>query len=310
MRVWVHLDNAPHAWFFWPVVEELRARGAEVLITARPLGRAPEMAEKLGLNPEILGKHSAGLAGKALALAESVAQMLRWARGKGLDLALSHNSYSQILAANLLGLKAATFMDYEGQPANHLAFRLADLVAVPEAFPSEALRRFGAKRVFKYPGFKEEVYLARWAPGADPWPRHPVALVRPPAPYALYRPKDRGLIPKILEFLRDKGYEAVILERGQLLGPGPDLLFHADAFFGAGGTMTREAALLGTPSHTIFPKPLPAVDKKLVEMGLLVDLRDGDLSKIRLERRPRPRLNQNLAKLLVEKLVSLLGTKP
>ena len=36
-------------------------------------------------------------------------------------------------------------MDYEHQPANHLAFRLASRVIVPRAFPTEALRRYGAR---------------------------------------------------------------------------------------------------------------------------------------------------------------------
>jgi len=38
---------------------------------------------------------------------------------------LSHNSYSQIVAARLLRIPVVTAMDFEHQPANHLAFRLA-----------------------------------------------------------------------------------------------------------------------------------------------------------------------------------------
>ena len=47
------------------------------------------------------------------------------------------------------------------RPANHLSFRLADIVLVPQAFP-ESMRRFGAaaSRVRRYPGVKEDVYLA------------------------------------------------------------------------------------------------------------------------------------------------------
>ena len=61
-------------------------------------------------------------------------------------------------------------MDYEHQPANHLSFRLAERVIVPEAFPEAALRRFGARpgKVVRYPGFKEELYLAAFAAGSRP----------------------------------------------------------------------------------------------------------------------------------------------
>ena len=79
-----------------------------------------------------------------------------------LDLALSHNSYSQILAARALSLRTVTLMDYEHQPANHLAFRLASRIIVPRAFPEAALARFGASpaKVKRYDGIKEDVYLA------------------------------------------------------------------------------------------------------------------------------------------------------
>ena len=40
-----------------------------------------------------------------------------------------------------------TAMDYEYQPANHLAFRCADLVAVPEVFPPDRLLAQGARPV-------------------------------------------------------------------------------------------------------------------------------------------------------------------
>ena len=57
-------------------------------------------------------------------------------------------------------------MDYEHQPANHLSFRLARRVIVPATFPEASLRRFGAspKKIVRYEGFKEELYLADVAP--------------------------------------------------------------------------------------------------------------------------------------------------
>ena len=42
------------------------------------------------------------------------------------DVALSHNSYAQILAARALRMPVLTAMDFEHQPANHVAFRAAD----------------------------------------------------------------------------------------------------------------------------------------------------------------------------------------
>jgi predicted glycosyltransferase len=52
------------------------------------------------------------------------------------------------------------------------------------------------------------------------------------------------------------------------------LLALADVAIGGGGTMTREAALLGTPTFTVFAGKLAAVDAELIRRGRLHDLRD------------------------------------
>lgn len=52
------------------------------------------------------------------------------------------------------------------------------------------------------------------------------------------------------------------------------LLALADVTIGAGGTMTRESAVLGTPTYTIFAGRLAGVDAELIRQGLLHDLRD------------------------------------
>src|SRR4029078_8632448 len=88
----------------------------------------------------------------------------KWARGRRFDLAVSHNSYSQIIAARALRIKTVTLMDYEHQPANHLAFRFASRIIVPASFPAQSLRRYGARvgKVRRYHGTKEDVYLAEF----------------------------------------------------------------------------------------------------------------------------------------------------
>ena len=43
---------------------------------------------------------------------------------------MSHNSYAHIVAARSLGIRAVTAMDFEHQPANHVGFRLAELLPI------------------------------------------------------------------------------------------------------------------------------------------------------------------------------------
>jgi hypothetical protein len=47
------------------------------------------------------------------------------------------------------------------------------------------------------------------------------------------------------------------------------LMWSADLVLGAGGTMTREATLLGAPTFSLFAGREPAVDRWLMERGRL-----------------------------------------
>ena len=71
------------------------------------------------------------------------------------------------------------------------------------------------------------------------------------------------------------------LGRGRLVVPtravdSRSLMAMADLVLGAGGTMTREAALLGSPTLSVFSGRAPAVDRWLVERGLLGRLERAD----------------------------------
>src|SRR5215210_4018781 len=146
LRIWIDLANSPHVPFFRALIPEFERRGASVETTAREFAQTIEMAQAAGLAPVVIGGHGGrALTGKAGNLAGRAAALFRWARGRGFDLAVSHNSYAQIAAARFLGIRTVTLMDYEHQPANHLAFRLASRVIVPRSFPVEALRRYGAR---------------------------------------------------------------------------------------------------------------------------------------------------------------------
>src|SRR2546429_780345 len=198
MRIWIDLANSPHVPFFRALIPEFVERGHQVEITARDFAQTVELATKAGMVPHVIGGHGGGtFRGKAGNLVGRAAALRKWARDRGLDLAVSHNSYAQIAAAAALRIKSVTLMDYEHQPANHMAFRLASRVIVPRAFPAAELKKFGAstRKVKRYDGIKEDVYLADFAP--DPsftetlrklgiTNEEVLIVARPPAREALY----------------------------------------------------------------------------------------------------------------------------
>lgn len=299
MLVWIDLANSPHVALFEPVVKRLRAENATLVLTARDHAQTVDLAKRTFDGVEVVGGQSPeGIVKKGVSVAIRGRDLFRFARATRPDVALSHGSYAQLLAARAAGVPAVTMMDYEFQPANHVSFRIARRVIVPSIFPSTALRRFGARtqRIVRYDGFKEELYLGRFQPDDAvlselDLDRSRVIVVMRPAPEgALYH---RGGNERFSELLEDaaaaRDVQVVVLPRtrqqaatlARLPGvivpdqavDGRSLLVHADLMIGAGGTMNREAALLGTPTYTVFAERLAAVDLELMRLGLLHDLR-------------------------------------
>ncbi len=299
MRIWIDLANSPHVPFFRALIPEFERRGHEVEITAREFAQTIELARAAGLDATLIGAHGGSkLANKAGNLIGRAMALRSWVRVRGgFDLAVSHNSYAQIVAARLARIKCVTLMDYEHQPANHLAFRLASRVIVPRAFPDAALRRYGAhdKKVKRYDGIKEDVYLADFAPDprfAETLKKLGVeksdvlAVLRPPAREALYHRFDNELFDELIARLRVRSDVKMILlarsaaQREKYLAQananmilpnealdGANLIAAADLIVSAGGTMNREAAALGVPAWTIYAGQWAAIDEQLMREG-------------------------------------------
>src|SRR2546428_7801710 len=108
MRVWVDLTNSPHVLVMRPVIAGLRARGAEVEVTARDFAQTLELCERHGIDAEVVGRHRGGrVAAKAVGLLSRSWALRRWARGRAFDLALGHGSNDVTIAARSLRIPCA-----------------------------------------------------------------------------------------------------------------------------------------------------------------------------------------------------------
>ena len=316
-RIWIDLANSPHVPFFRALIPEFVGRGHEVEISARDFAQTVDLATKAGLMPHVIGGHGGGkLTGKAGNLVGRAAALRKWARDRGFDLAVSHNSYAQIAAAASLGTKSVTLMDYEYQPANHLAFRLASRVIVPRVFPASELKKYGASigKVKRYDGIKEDVYLDDFTP--DPVfaatlrklgaaSEDVVVIARPPAREALYHRFENELFDELLESLSARvDLRIILLPRSEaqradyaarklpnVIIPGEaldgaNLIAVADLVISAGGTMNREAAVLGVPAASIYAGKWAAVDEQLRREGRLQRLSTKeDLALIQIQKK-------------------------
>ena len=308
MRVWVDLTNSPHVIVMRPLIEAMREAGHDVEVTARDFAQTLELCERLGLEHTAIGRHGGeGLTGKGLGLLSRSAALTRWARGRRFDLAMGHASNDVTVAAWLLRIPSATAFDYEWATVQHnVNCRLARAVVVPDAIPPERLERFGARgKLRRYPGLKEEYYLADFEPdpgvlgalGLDG--SAPIVVVRTPPEVSLYHRFENPLFRRVLERLR--GTQTVVLprtpaQRAELDSLGgftvprsavdaQSLIALSDLVISAGGTMNREAVALGTPVFTTFEGRLGAVDDALLREGRLQKLEN--VEQIRVEKRPK-----------------------
>jgi predicted glycosyltransferase len=305
VRIWIDLSNSPHPLLFAPIVLRLEEMGHWIGITARDNAQTAELTLERWPDATIIGGASPkSRALKAEAMMARIPPLRRWAQSFGAEVALSHNSYTQIVAARVLGLPVVTAMDYEGQPANHLAFRLANVILMPEALRRSAARRQGAtdRRTRFYSGFKEEIYLGDFEPdptvlasiGVEPDGR-PLVVARTPPSRAAYHQFGNPMFGEAIEALgNEPEVRTVILARhpeqreaiqalnlSNLVVPdhaidSRSLMYHADLVLGAGGTMTREAALMGVPTYSVFAGKPPAVDRELEQQGELRHLQSPD----------------------------------
>jgi predicted glycosyltransferase len=314
--VWVDCTAAAHPLVMRPIIERLQAAGHEVLVTAREYGQTTGVLERLGIRYESLGRHAgADMARKAGAVGRRSLALTRWARRHRPDLGLGHGSVDLGVVSTVLRIPSVQMQDYEyAGLQRQIAFRAAHRVLAPDAIPAEAMRRAGAspRKLFRYPGLKEDYYLADFEPdrsvpaelGIDP--KRVLVVVRPPPETSAYHAAN-PLYERLLDRLESE-QEAVtvviarterqaraVRGRRGASGEGQDaslivperaidaqsLIAFADLVVSAGGTMNREAVALGTLAYTIFSGRMGAVDELLVADGRLRELTDPHLLELR-----------------------------
>jgi len=298
--VWFDLENTPHVLFLQPLIRRMQADGYDVAVTAKPQSQTMELAEVRGLEFEPVGEGNVkGRVRKVLYGLGRAAMLCGWAARRGRPCLLVSSSRSASVAARWLGIPAIGILDYE-----HAEYRPFALTCRPIHMPDllrgadlpEPLRR--AADYFE--GLKENLYLdgagltrdaarALLELASDDF----VVVGRPPAFHAHYAARvddstalwsrivrelhdERGailyLLPRDDEQREWLDNEFSFLNRAHVLQEvvdGPTLVAAADLVVSAGGTMNREAAVLGVPAWSAFTGPVPFLDECLAREGRL-----------------------------------------
>jgi predicted glycosyltransferase len=301
MRVWIDITNSPHVLFFEPIIAELRAAGHEVEVTARDYAQTLALLAERGVAYTRVGEHrGANMGAKALGLVSRSSKLIAFGARRKFDVAFSHNSNDLAVAAWVLRIPHLVVHDYEHADLSYAVnARLATRILVPESIPIEAIVAHGARasKVGHFPGLKENVYMdpsAEWTdlrPEFGAGDEDVLVLLRPAATMSAYHRFGNALFGEIVARVGETpGVKAVLLPRtktqaAEMRSELPDnvvipdgvydatsLIRSADLVVSAGGTMNREAAVLGTPAYTVFAGEMGAVDRYLIDRGLLIEI--------------------------------------
>lgn len=314
MNIWVDIANPPQVLFLRPLVGELQRRGHRIVITTRSHSETISLADRFGIQHKVIGAHGGGtMLGKGSAIVLRAINSVLYLRGQDITLAVGSSSYSQAIAAKLMNVPLITFNDYEGNPGLHIICRIAKKIIVPNVFSRENLRSYGASedRIDFYNGIKENVYLGGFTP--DPKfldslnisPDSILVTMRPASEVSAYHQFENPLFIEALKYIdghdnvkiillprnseQRRKYEDLRLKN--VIFPdnaldGPNLVYFSDLIVGAGGTMNREAVVLGVPVYSLFMGRLGSVDKTLIDSGKLVWIKESrDIKKIKVAKK-------------------------
>lgn len=292
-RIWFELTNSPHINLFANMIRDL-GREHEILITARPLANTLDLLRLEGLPFHVVGKHyGAGLARKFYGYPVRVWQLRRFLKSWRPDIAVSQSSFHSPLVAALLGVRSVYLNDNEHALGNVPSFLFATKVMVPEYLDREKVRMQGARsgKILQYPGVKEGIYLwkfaADWVAPEQREDQRPSVYIRPEPRTAEYYKGAQNFLDTLIVGLRDAArvtilprddvqaayYSAERFSGVNVVRGAIDLrqiVCDCDLFIGAGGTMTREMAVLGVPTISVYQAELLDVDRYLLDQGRLI----------------------------------------
>ncbi len=306
MRAWLDALTPKQGRLMVALSRYLEAKGWKTIITTRNYEYSVSTIQRLGKQPVVVGKHGGGdLREKLLAYSERIIGLVNVLDDFDPDLLISFSSPEGTRTAFGLGIPSISFNDTpHAKAVARLAFPLSSAIVLPACidptlFPTLKDPEEQGEKVVRYNGVDEVSWTKSFQPdsqvihdlGLDL--QDPIIVLRPEEKYAAYYTQDfkqkvRDVLYNMLVELKSAypTLQAVVFpryeeqrQRYQKLGDWIiipknsvdtlSLLWYSRLLVTGGGTLSREAALLGIPAITFFPRLLE-VNKYLSDLGFPV----------------------------------------
>ena len=263
MKIWYDACTGKHVRYGSAIAKKLRKNGHEMIMTTRRHPDTLPMIKYLGEEFLPVGKYDPrNLSSR---LKESLRRQLLFIKifERNLpDLAVSHGSVDQCRVAFGLAKPVVSTVDTPYAVAVHkLTLPLTRYIVASKAIPQETLRHYNAEaEMVNFDGVDEVAWIKNFTPETTYDFGEPLIVVRQleeKAAYANTRVNMLALAKKLtklgkvvfLSRYERKRIKDLIIPEGFI--DSASLSAQADLFVGVGGTITREAALRGTPAIVV-----------------------------------------------------------
>jgi hypothetical protein len=263
MRVWYDACTGKHVRYGAAIARRLRTLGHEVILTTRKHPDTLPLADLLNEKFTVTGRYNP----KSLLtrLKESVRRQLSFCEvfEKNVpNIAISHGSVDQCRVAFGLAIPIISTVDTPYAEAVHrLTLPLSNYIVASKAIPKKTLQVYNVKgEIISFDGVDEVAWIKDFEPKIQYDFGKPLIVVRQLEERAVYTKEvvdmlalARKLSPlgKVV-FLSRYDHKTI---RGLTIPKefvdSASLVAQADLFVGVGGTITREAALQGTPAINV-----------------------------------------------------------
>jgi len=279
MRVWYDACTGKHVRYGVAIAKRLRSLGHEVILTTRKHPDTLPLAEFLNERVITVGRYNPE--SLLTRLKEGTRRQLLFCRffeKNSPDVAILHGSVDQCRVAFGLGIPIVSTVDTPYADAVHrLTLPLTDYIIASKAIPRKILQIYNVKgEIIGFDGVDEVAWIKDFEPKIQYEFGKPLIVVRQFEEKAVYTKKKINLLALAKKltrlgrvvFLSRYSHKAI----KDLIVPkkfvdSASLVTQADLFVGAGGTITREAALQGTPAIIAEIFPSQHVNDFLVEKG-------------------------------------------
>jgi predicted glycosyltransferase len=279
MKVWYDACTGKHMRYGIAIARRLRKTGCDVVLTTREHPDTLGIAETLDEKPIVIGKYSpSSLSTRLAESARRTLEFLKLFKNDPPGLAMSHQSPD--LCRTAFGLNIPIILTADTPHAfavNKLTIPLATKLVVSEAIPKKFFNAYGASDFVQFKGVDE----VAWSKSSQHLKgfhfKKPLIIVRQLETSASYAVGERDTTLEVARKLSSRGTVLFLSRYVKKDVPGltivkdfvdsASLVSHADLVIGAGGTMSREAALQGVPSLVLSKISHTYVNTYLAKKG-------------------------------------------